>query len=113
MQYDYKIQLFFSPLQTKVSKLRKQFLDELEREFDAEDDFFNHNGDTNYDNNNLTDRDKYYPVLLRLSYECPFQDVRESCSRILSKLEVGIVIFNLQKFKLPINLPVLKVVYIL
>ncbi|XP_065650083.1 sestrin-1 isoform X2 [Hydra vulgaris] len=92
MQHDYKIQLFFSPLQTKVSEPRKQFLDELEKLFNSEDDYCNYslgyNSGFNVENNNVhIDRDKYLPVLLRLSLECPFQDVRESSSRILKKLE--------------------------
>ena len=83
-----KVQIFFSTLQTKDVTTRKNFLDELEKEFDSEEDYLT-NDNNNFQNGSSDDiRPNYYPVILRLAHECPFIDVRKSCGIILKSLEV-------------------------
>jgi len=85
-----KVQLFFSTLQTKDVTTRKNFLDELEKEFDSEEDYLKNDNNNlqNGSSNEINIRTSYYPVILRLAHECPFGDVRISCGKILKSLEV-------------------------
>lgn len=87
----------FVALQTKDFASRKAFLEELRKEFDVNPVSNNnhngvdHNNHANNDNHDLDleadDPSSYYPILLRLAYECPFKDVRFACEDILTKLE--------------------------
>jgi len=87
----------FVALQTKDFASRKAFLEELRKEFDVTPAFNNnHNGvdHSDFSNNdshdlhlNADDTSHFYPILLRLAYECPFKDVQFACEDILSKLE--------------------------
>jgi len=86
----------FVALQTKDFASRKAFLEELRKEFDVTTPVCNNNQngvESNHSNDNHeldlnTDNPiHFYPILLRLAYECPFKDVRNACEDILSKLE--------------------------
>ena len=84
----------FVGLQTRDFASRKAFLEELRKEFADVNPISNnnHNGVHHNHHDLVLDADdpsNYYPVLLRLAYECPFKDVRFACEDILSKLEVS------------------------
>lgn len=87
IDYECKPELFFQTLQTKDVTTRKGFLEELEKEFETDDrNGFNENN--NSCNGVNDDNSAYYPIILRFAHECPFEDVRHTCSEILVKLEV-------------------------
>ncbi|XP_057306159.1 sestrin-1-like [Hydractinia symbiolongicarpus] len=84
--------LLLSPLQTKDVVSRKQFLEELEKEFDDDlekekNRHLNGHNHNSVNNSNICNTTSFYPVLLRLAHECPFHDVRLACEGILLKLE--------------------------
>ena len=99
---DLPLQIFYSALQTKDLTSRQNFLEELSRVLEDSLTFCNGhhsviNGssnahhDTNGNNNvqsDISSPHRHLPVLLRLSLECPFEDVRDACTNILAKLEV-------------------------
>ena len=84
--YGVELYNFYSPLQTRDPSGRRHFLDELDKTLkellDEQESI----------KANICFR-KHLPVVLRLSYECPFPDVREYCAKILQELEVGTFIF--------------------
>lgn len=88
IDYESKSQLFFATLQTKDVSTRKNFLEELGKEFDTDPtDCFTENN--NSYNGVSSGNSTYYPIILRLAHECPFEDVRHTCNEILTKLEVA------------------------
>ncbi|XP_066917140.1 sestrin-1-like isoform X2 [Clytia hemisphaerica] len=85
MQENSQLHLFFATLQTKDASQRRNYLDEIEKEFDDADPVNDNNNLQN--GNHANSKSSFYPVLLRLAHECPFKDVRQSCEKILKYLE--------------------------
>ena len=88
---DYALRVLVQPLQTTEVNSRKQFLEALENfELEKGNIRILNRG---LDNNNgpsyeIKEATSFYLVILRLSKECPFKDVRASCENILTKLKV-------------------------
>ena len=78
MQENSQLHLFFATLQTKDESQRRNYLDEIEKEFDDADPV-NDNNNLQNGGNHANSKSSFYPVLLRLAHECPFKDVRQSC----------------------------------
>ncbi len=85
--HDVEVYNFYSPLQTRDDTSRARFLDNLDKTLKELADVNKPKLNDNEENGRYTLR-KHLPVVLRLSYDIPFPDVREYCARILQELEV-------------------------
>ena len=88
---DFALHVLVPPLQTTEVNSRKQFLEALEN-FELEkgsvrilNQGLDNNNGASYE---IKEATSFYLVILRLSKECPFEDVRVSCENILTKLKV-------------------------
>ena len=93
---DFALRVLVSPLQTTEVNSRKQFLESLEN-FELEkgnirilNQGLDNNNGPSYE---IKETTSFYLVILRLSKECPFEDVRVSCENILAKLKVESLLF--------------------
>lgn len=82
--YDVEVYNFYSPLQTRDDTNRTQFLDTLDKTLK---DLVDVNEARDNEENGRYTLKNHLPVVLRLSYDIPFPDVREQCARILQELE--------------------------
>ena len=88
---DYRSYQLFSTLQTEDVIVRKNLLEELEKEFEFDELELFPTENNNDCNGYKFDKISCYPIILRLAHECPFEDIRHSCYQILEKLEVAIL----------------------
>eukprot|EP00794_Sanderia_malayensis_P000421 gene421-1057_t len=82
--HDVEVYNYYSPLQTRDDTSRANFLDSLDKTLK---DLADASKTTDNEENGLYTLKKHLPVILRLSYDIPFPDVREYCTRILQELE--------------------------
>ena len=90
--YDVEVYNFYSPLQTRDDTNRTQFLDTLDKTLK---DLVDVNEARDNEENGRYTLKNHLPVVLRLSYDIPFPDVREQCARILQELEVGRPVYKM------------------
>ncbi len=84
--HDVELYNYYSPLQTRDDTSRTSFLESLDKTLKSLADA---SKATDNEENGLYTLRKHLPVILRLSYDIPFPDVREYCARILQELEVS------------------------
>eukprot|EP00795_Rhopilema_esculentum_P017557 gene17557-9187_t len=81
---DVEIYNVYSELQTRDDIQRSQFLEQLDQTLK---DLADGKKAKDFEENPATTLRKHLPVILRLSYDVPFPDVRETCARIIQELE--------------------------
>ena len=84
---DVEIYYIYSELQTRDDIQRSQFLEQLDKTLK---ELADGKKAKDFEENPATTLRKHLPVILRLSYDVPFPDVRETCARIIQELEVCI-----------------------
>ena len=84
---DVEIYYSYSELQTRDDTRRSQFLEGLDTTLK---DLADGKRVKDLEETPTVALRKHLPVVLRLSYDVPFPDVREHCARIIQELEVGI-----------------------
>lgn len=84
---DVEIYYSYSELQTRDDTRRSQFLEGLDTTLK---DLADGKKIKDLEETPTVALRRHLPVVLRLSYDVPFPDVRENCARIIQELEVGI-----------------------
>ena len=82
---DIEIYNVYSELQTSDEARRSQFLESLDSTLK---ELADGKKIKEFEESSSTTLKRHLPIILRLSYDVPFPDVREHCAKIIQELEV-------------------------